>query len=126
MDQQIEELLTKEAEAREVLEGRVAKLENSAQLSEDSSKEVAELRQKLSRAEAKTMDDFRATEKANFVIGWARSISPEDKAVFAKAVGIPIAEAEVAEGDQIIEGKTDKEGYRYLETLDLSVKEESA
>ena len=107
-------------------------LESDAQLHEaelkGSREKVVELEEKLANAEARTMDDFTPIEKANFVIAWAKGISPEDKAIFCEAVGIPIAqatEAEVAEAEgepKIIQGRTDKEEYRYLEYLNLSVK----
>lgn len=102
--------------------------ESEAQLKESQGK-VAELEEKLTTAEGRTMDNFTPVEKANFVIAWGKGLSPEDKAIFATAVGIPIAkatEAEVAEVEgepAIIQGKTDKEGYKFLEHLNLSVKE---
>ena len=151
MEKQVQDLLTKEAKAREALEMRVAKLENSAQLSSDSSKateallkenegnlallkesqdKVGELEEKLARAESRTMGDFTPTEKAEFVIAWGKGLSPEEKAVFCEAVGIPMskatdAEVALAEGEpKIIQGKTDKEGYKFLEHLNLSIREE--
>ena len=102
--------------------------EAEAQLKESQGK-VGELQEKLAAAEGKTMDDFQPAEKADFVIAWGRGLSPENKAVFAEAVGIPIAgasAAEVAEAEgepKTIQGKTDKPGYKYLEFLNLSVKE---
>ena len=84
------------------------------------------------------MDDFTQIDKANFVIAWARGLSLEDKAIFAEAVGIPIAkltEAELAEAEakrkaeeekgepSVIKGRTDKPGYKYLDYLNLSVRE---
>jgi len=148
MEKQVQDLLTKEAKAREALEKRVVKLEDSAQLSSDSSKttdaqlkesqgKVAELEEKLTTAEGRTLGDFTPAEKANFVVTWAKGLSLEDKAIFAEAVGIPIAkatDAEVAEAEQrakaeaeeepkTIQGKTDKPGYKYLEHLNLSVRE---
>ena len=99
-------------------------------LLQESQRKVAELEEKLARAEAKTMDEFTPIEKANFVIGWAKELSPEDKAIFAGAVEIPIAQATVAEvaeaeGEpKIIQGKTDRPGYRFLEHLGLSIKED--
>ena len=103
-------------------------LKVEAQLKESQGK-VGELEGKLAVAEGKTMGDFTPVEKANFVIAWAKGISPEDKAIFAQAVGIPIAGASAAEvadveGEPaIIEGRTDKPGYRFLEYLNLSMRE---
>jgi len=105
-------------------------LESDAQLHEaelkGSREKVVELEEKLANAEARTMDDFTPIEKANFVIAWGKGLSPEDKAIFAEAVGMPIAKATVAEVEgepNIIQGKTDKPGYKYLEYLNLSVKD---
>ena len=116
--------------AREIGQSLSSSSESDARLHEAelkaSREKVIELEGELAQTEGKTMDDFSPTEKANFVIAWARGISAEDRAVFARAVGIPMAtEAVVSEGEEpsIIEGKTDQEGYRYLENLDLSVRE---
>ena len=119
--------------------------ETAAHLKESQEKVVelegkaAELEEKLATAEAKTIDDFMPTEKANFVIAWAKELSLEDRAIFCEAVGISIAkatEAEVAEAEakqiaegkeveepNIIEGKTDCLGCKFLKHLNLSVKE---
>ncbi len=108
--------------------------EIAAQLKESKEK-VAELEEKLSTAEARAMGDFTPIEKANFVIAWAKELSMEDKAIFCEGVGIPIAaatEAEVAEAaakkaveeePSVIEGKTNRPGYKFLEYLNMSVKE---
>ncbi len=118
------------SQAMALLEGAAA-----ASLSEDPPGEapaqespatVAELQEKLTAAEGRTMDDFTPVEKADFVIAWGKELSPEDKAIFATAVGIPIATATAAEVEgepAIIQGKTEKPGYRYLEHINMSVKE---
>lgn len=101
--------------------------EAEAQLKESQEK-IAQLEEQL-LAGTRTMDDFAPTEKANFVISWGKALSPERKAIFAQAVGIPIAGAEVVEvaevegNPKIIEGKTDKPGYIYYEFLNLSMRE---
>lgn len=115
--------------------------ETEAQLKESQGKveelggQIAELGEKLATAEAKTIGDFTRIEKANFVIAWAKELSMEDKAIFCEGVGIPIAkvtEAEVAEAaakaaaaaePSVIVGKTDRPGYKYLEYMNMSVKE---
>lgn len=111
--------------------------EGNVALLKESQKKVAELEEKLATG-GRTMGDFTPTEKADFVIAWAKGLSLEDKAIFAEAVGIPIAkatEAEVAEAEQkakaeaegeplTIPGKTDRPGYKYLEHLNISVREE--
>jgi len=105
-----------------------ASVESEAQLKESQGK-VGELQEKLAQAEGRTMDDFTPIEKADFVLNWAKGLSVEDKAIFAEAVGISVAratDAEVAEVEgelATIQGKTDKPGYKYLEHLNLSVKE---
>ena len=103
--------------------------EGNVALLKESQGKVAELEEKLARVRGRTMDDFTPIEKANFVINWARAQSLEDKAIFAEVVGIPIARAtgaKVAEAEgepATIQGKTDKPGYKFLEHLNLSVKE---
>ena len=103
--------------------------EGNVALLKESQGKVAELEEKLARVRGRTMDDFTPIEKADFVLNWAKGLSVEDKAIFAGAVGIPIAratDAEVAEAEgepATIQGKTDKPGYKFLEHLNLSVKE---
>ncbi len=111
--------------------------EADAKLKESQDK-VGELEEKLATAEGRTMHDYAPRDKATFVIAWAKGLSPEEKATFAEAVGIPLAEAPAAEAveaeqeakaeesqePKIIQGKTDRPGYRFLEYLDLSVKED--
>lgn len=92
--------------ATEALKVEVQSFE--AQLKEKG-EEIAKLGEKLTAAEGKTMGDFKPEEKANFVIAWAEGLALEDKAIFAEAVGIPIARATAAE---VAEGKPDPEYYR--------------
>ncbi len=103
--------------------------EPTAELKESQDK-VVKLEERVTAAEGRTMDDFTPVQKADFVIAWGKGLSPEDKAIFAGAVGIPnsVKAATVAESDEdpgTIQGKTDKPGYKYLEHLNMSVKEES-
>lgn len=124
----------------EEIKASLASMESSdAQLKESQGK-VAELEGKLAKAEGKTLNDYSPEDKANFVITWAKGLSVEDKAIFAEAVGIPItkatdaevaeaeqkakAEAEEAEAPKTIQGRTDKPGYKFLENLNLSVRED--
>ena len=133
----------KAQELRELLGLGTASAESEAQLKESQGKveelggQVAELGEKLATAEARTMGDFTPIEKANFVIDWAKELTMEDKAIFCEGVGIPLAkvtEAEVAEAAKqaageavedpaVIQGKTDRPGYKFLEYLNMSVKE---
>lgn len=112
-------------------------VESEAQLKESQGK-VAKLEQKLATAGAATMDDFTPAQKADFVLAWGRGLSSEDKAIFAKAIETPLAEvaeaqvteveakgeAVVEEFPRMIQGKTDKPGYKYLEHLNLSIRQE--
>ncbi len=86
-----------------------------------------ELKVALAGAKA-TMADFTPTEKAEFVINWAKGLAAKDKAFFAEAVGISVvAQVEEKPADQgdphVIVGKTDKPGYKFYEHLNLSIKE---
>jgi len=123
---------------KEVLGSGSASGESEVQLKESQGKvaeleeklgQVAQLEEKLAAAEGRTMDDFTPVEKADFVIAWGRGLSPENKAVFAQAVGIPIAGASAAEVAEVegepktIQGKTDKPGYKYYEYLNISMRE---
>ena len=123
MDNQTQELLTKEAEKRESLEQRVAKLEeNSARLSSDSSAELADKDARIAELEAKTIDDFEPEEKAGFVVPWLGSLDGEGLDMLRKATGLTIAKiAEVKEpaDDNSIPTETEDEALRagteYLE-----------
>lgn len=107
---------------------QLAENEGNLVLLKESQEKVIELEEQL-QAGTRTMDDFSPTEKAEFVIAWGKALSPERKAVFAQAVGIPIAGAEVVkvaeeEGNpKIITGKTDKPGYIYYDYLNISMRE---
>jgi hypothetical protein len=77
----------------------------------------------------KTMDDFDPMTKAKFVYDFTRGMNPEEKAVFGASVGLPMKteavalEEESGESPGVIKGKTELPGYKYLETLDISVKQ---
>lgn len=92
--------------------------------------QLKESTEKIATLETRTMDSYSPQEKASFVIAWARALPPEDKAIFAQGVGLTSAvaaepEAKVKEGAEpmIIQGKTDKAGYKYYEHLGYSVKQ---
>ncbi len=76
----------------------------------------------------RTMDDFTPAEKAHFVLAWGKGMSSEDKALFARAVGIPIAgaAADLGQDGSIIEGKTDLPGYKFYKYLNMSMKTQEA
>jgi len=114
-------------------QGKVAEAEAQLKESQDKVGELeTQLKENQDKAElagSRTMDQYSPTEKANFVIAWAKELSPEKKARFAEVVGIPIAKATVAEvaeaegNPKIIQGKTDKPGYIYYDYLNLSMRE---
>lgn len=130
LNQSLSSSLESDAQLHEaqLKESREKVLEMETQLKESQGR-AAELEEKLAGADGRTMDDFAPLEKANFVIAWGKGLSPEDKAIFARAVGVSIAgasAAEVAEAEgelAIIQGKTDKEGYKFLEHLGVSVRD---
>lgn len=118
-------------ELKEALGLGAASVESEAQFKESQGK-VGEMEEKLTKAEARTMDSYSPREKADFVIAWAKELSAEDKAIFAEGTGITIApevepKAEVAESKaevpMIIKGPTDLPGYKYFEHLGISVKQ---
>lgn len=106
------------------------KQENEGNLSllKESQEKVAKLEEQLTtgaRASG-SMDDFTPTEKANFVIAWAKGLTPEKAVAFAQHVGFPVAAAQVAEPEgepKTIQGKTNKPGYKYLDYINISVRE---
>lgn len=108
-----------EAQLKEENEGNLGLLNESRE-------KVAQLEEQLAASKGKTMDDFTPVEKANFVIAWGKRVSLENKAIFAEYMGFTIAGAKVAEVEgepKTIQGKTDKSGYKYLEAINISVRE---
>jgi hypothetical protein len=90
----------------------------------------AELQEKLTAAENKTIEDFPAREKAQFVVDFCRSLPAEEKARLAAGIGLPVktetlvlSEEEKPVPERWIEGKTDKPGYKYYPKLGGSVRE---
>lgn len=95
---------------------------------------TAELQEKLAAAEKKTIEDFPAREKAQFVVDFCRALPAEDKARLAAGVGLPVkteplvlGEEEIPDPDRPrwIEGETDLPGYKYYPDLEGSVREDS-
>jgi len=149
-DKQIQEILTKEAEAREALEKRVASLESSAQPSGDSSKSEAQLKEKdivkAYQEEVARLGEQVASlqEKAdNFdKLGklthtpegimeltnhLAQKLGYEGFWDLAYKQGEPEAETHEEEEKEpeptIVAGKKEGEGWSYLPKLDLSIKD---
>ena len=150
MDKQTQELLTKEAEAREELENRVATLEeNSPQpssdslLSEDAEAQLKEKDDRITKLEGRGIGDYPAEDRATFLQETLTRFDEETVAIILAKVGkagmlkeATVAEveeaekpegedAEVAEAEEagVIMGKTDKPGYKYLAALDISIKQ---
>ncbi len=132
--QQLTSKLSSQAEAQ------LKENEGTLALLKESQDKVAELEEKLAMAEGRTMDDFTSIEKAEFVIPWMRDRSAEEFVKLALHTGheaqlAPATAAEVAEAEQkaktevaeeepkTIQGKTDRPGYKYLEHINMSVRE---
>lgn len=96
---------------------------------------IKQLEQRLSAAERMTIDDFSPREKAEFVIPWLQGLDDKDFFTLSKNTGhdaVPdpavvtiLADTfrEQVKDKTVIKGKTDRPGYRYLDYLNLSVKE---
>lgn len=101
------------------------------------SERIKQLEQRLSAAESKSIENFSAREKAEFLIPWMRELSGEDFVRLAINTGhdaqlVPAVDPEAsaaiaetfrkqAEEATVIQGKTELRGYRYLEHIDLSI-----
>jgi len=113
---------------------------------EQLQQQVKDLAERLSAAEHTTIDDFSPMEKAQYFIPWMTQLSKADfekvalqtghdphtvevsdpavVSVLEKTFKKQAEEAKAAgEEPKIIHGKTDKPGYKFLEYLNLSVKE---
>jgi len=108
---------------------------------------ITELQERLSVAERKTIDDFSTIEKARYFVPWMRQLSKADfehialetghdpltvevndpamVAMLAESFNKQAKEAKAKAGEEpkTIQGKTTRKGWKYLEHLDLSVKE---
>lgn len=140
MDQEVQELLDKEAQAREELEKRVTALEGSPQLSSDFS---AELRDHIQKGDER----FQRLEETVAKLGEGPEATAEDKARDALAMtrkvlagvgddtarqiindsnkGHLLQGAAAPTGDpldntEFRKGKVEGEGWHYLEKLDAS------
>lgn len=143
---QKQDLLISESKLEQLLDERfgviseqvdtlTGELEQLAEAAKGDGAAITELQERLGAAERKTIDDFSAREKAEFVVPWLRGLDPQDFFILARETGhdvIPdpavvtiLAETfqEQAEKKNIIQGKTDLPGYRYFGYLNLSVRE---
>lgn len=115
-------------------------LQQQVEEAKGDSAAITELQERLDAAERKTIDDFSQREKAEFVIPWLQGLDAEDFFKLASGTGhdvVPdpavvtvLAETfdkpveQVEEPDEsLIQGKTELPGYKYLENLDVSIKE---
>ena len=124
-------------------------LEQLAEAANGDSAAIALLDERVAAAERKTIDDFSPMEKAKYFIPWMSRLSEADFDKIAMETGHdahtvevydhvlmnqlaesfkkPAEEAKAAgEGPAIIEGKTDKPGYRFYSTVNLSVRQKGA
>jgi len=109
------------------------------------SERIKQLEQRLSAAERKGIDDFSPIEKAQYFIPWMSQLSKADFEKIALETGHDPGTVEVndpavvamledsfrkqaeeqkdEEEPNTIQGKTDKPGYKYLDYLNLSIKD---
>jgi len=147
---QKQDLLVSESKLAQLLDERfgviseqvnelAGELEQLAEAAKGDGAAITELQERLSAAERKSIDDFSSREKAEFVIPWMQGLAAEDFVRLALETGHEAQLVEVndpavvavlaemfrkqAEEPKIIQGKTDRPGYKYLENLDLSVRE---
>lgn len=128
---QKQDLLISESRLEQLLDGRFAavveQLDALGGGDEQLAERIKELEQRLAAAERKTIDDFSPMEKAQFVIPWMTKLSGEDFVRLAVETGHDAQLVEVADPEavaRVVEGKTTEPGYRYLEHLGLSIKED--
>lgn len=120
-------------------------LDQLAEAAKGDGAAIAALQERLDAAEGKTIEDFSSMEKAKFVVPWLQGLSGEDfvrlsletghdaqlvevpdPEAVAKVTEIMKEQAEQAKAEEnpkIIEGKTDKPGYKYYSYLDISMRE---
>lgn len=147
---QKQDLLVTDAKLKQLLDERFSVISEQVdalsgeleQLAKGDGAAITELQERLSAAERKSIDDFTGREKAEFVIPWLQGLDEQDFFTLARETGHDVVsdpavvtvlaeifrkqeeEAKAAgEEPKIIQGKTTRKGYRYLEHLDLSVKE---
>jgi len=120
---------------------QVKTLSDEQQQGEQQGELIKQLEQRVAAAESRTIDDFSGREKAEFVMPWLEGLDDQDFFKLARNTGHDVvsdpavvsvlaetfkkqAEEQKAEEEPIfIKGKTTKPGYRFLEPLNLSVRE---
>lgn len=113
-------------------------LEQLAEAAKGDGAAITELQERLRAAERKTIDDFSSMEKAGFVVPWLQGLDDKDFFTLARNTGHDVVpdpavvsvladtfrEQAEAENPSTIQGRTDRKGYRYLEHLNLSIRED--
>lgn len=146
---QRQDLLISESKLEQLLDERfgviseqvnelAGELEQLAEAAKGDGAAITELQERLSAAERKSIEDYSSREKAEFIIPWMQGLEAEDFVRLALETGHeaqlvevndPAVVAVLAQSfnrsaePKIITGKTDRPGYKYLENLDLSVRE---
>ena len=135
LEQLLDERFSVISEQVDALSGELGQL---AEAAKGDGAAIAELQERLSAAERKTIEDFSSREKAEFVIPWMQGLSGEDFVRLALETGhdaqlVPATDPEMVgkiaeimrkqerEEAKVVRGRTDLPGYRYLENIDLSV-----
>lgn len=108
-ERQVEEALTKEAEAREVLEQRVTKLEESSALPSSGFSELADRGARIAELEARTIDDYSAEDKASFVVPWLQSLDDAGLATLGQHTGLSITRVAEAEEEPEEEAEAEEQ-----------------
>ena len=121
------------------------------QPSGESSASEAQLKERITSLESRKIRDYPAAEQGAYLMETLNEMGPETVAVLLvksgkasmlrEATEAEVAEAEVAEAEkheegstgdeeaqvnedpEVIEGQTDKPGYRYLQMLNVSIKD---
>lgn len=147
-ESQLEQLLdARFAVIAEQVDGLSGELVQVAEAAKGDGAAITELQGRLSAAEHKSIEDFSPREKAEFFIPWMTQLSKADFEKIALETGhdpgtvevydpalvarlaetfqrqAEEAEAKGEEEPQTIKGKTTRPGYRYLEYLNLSIRE---
>ncbi len=155
---QKQDLLISESKLEQLLDARFAviseqvdaltgELEQLTKATKGDGAALALLDERVTAAESKSIDDFTAREKAEFLIPWMQELSGEDFVRLAINTGhdaqlVPAVAPELAkkvaetfrqQGEEakakaekepdIVQGKVAASGWKYLEHMDVSVRE---
>jgi len=145
LEQLLDERFAVIAEQVDTLSGELAEqvktLSGEQQQGEQQGELIKQMEQRVAAAESRTIDDFSSMEKAEFVMPWLEGLNDQDFFKLARNTGHDVVpdpavvsilaeafekqaeEAKAEENPRFIRGKTDRPGYRYLEPLNLSIRE---